>query len=100
MSGITKSARDERCTIQLPGCLPGTETVVFCHSNEEIHGKGMHLKSIELFGAYGCRSCHDIYDRRARLPDGLTMREVKEYFHNGNGRTVRILISKGLVIFK
>lgn len=97
MSKITAAARGQRCTIMLPGCLPGTETVVFCHSNESVHGKGVGKKSDDIFGAFGCQHCHDVYDRKKRPPPGTPYPEVKEYFHNGNGRTVRILIAMGLV---
>lgn len=100
MSKITKSAREQPCQIQLPGCPDNRETVVFCHSNELIHGKGVGLKSLEIFGAYGCQYCHDIVDRRRKPPEGMTMDEVMEYFRNGNARTVRILVDKELITCK
>ena len=98
MSKITESARGERCMIQIREiCRQRTDTVVFCHSNEEIHGTGVGLKSREIFGAYGCQDCHDVYDRRRPAPGGMSKAEIREYFHNGNARTVHILIEKGLI---
>ena len=98
MSRITESARGERCMIQIPEvCRQRIETVVFCHSNEEIHGKGVGLRTFDVFGTYGCQDCHDVYDRRRAPPAGMSMTDVREYFRNGNARTVRALIEKGFI---
>ena len=53
---ITKSARNECCSLRVsPQCQDG-ETVVFCHLNSNYRGIG--LKSPDLFGVYGCYWCH------------------------------------------
>lgn len=101
MSRITAAARDQPCTIQIPGACNGNpETTVFCHSNKSIHGKGVGKKSHDLFGAFGCTGCHDVYDRRRKPPDGMPYAEVEEYFQNGADRTKLILIGKGLITCK
>lgn len=59
-SKITKSARGEECSLRVsPNCQDG-ETVVFCHLNSNFRGVG--LKSPDLFGVYGCASCHALLD--------------------------------------
>jgi len=64
---ITKSARGENCAFRFPGiCNHNNETTVFCHINTKYKGVGM--KSPDLFGAYGCSSCHDALDGRNPLP--------------------------------
>lgn len=64
---ITKSARDEECSFRFPGiCNRNPETTVFCHINTNYKGTGM--KSPDLFGAYGCSSCHDALDNRRNDP--------------------------------
>ena len=61
---ITKSARGEDCAFRFPGiCNFDPEKTVFCHINTKFKGTGM--KSPDLFGAYGCSSCHDALDGRS-----------------------------------
>lgn len=101
MSRITDSAAGERCTILLPGvCNGNPATTVWCHSNKLTHGKGVGKKSHEIFGAYGCSACHDVYDRRKPRPKGMTLTEVHEYFQIGHDNSLTILIRKGLVTCK
>ena len=98
MSKITSSANGEQCQIRVPGiCLRSPATVVWCHANGSAAGKGIGSKSDDRLGSYGCRACHDLYDRRALLPDGLTMEYVKNCFYEGHMRSFRMLIKKGLV---
>ena len=60
---IRNSARGEDCSFRFPGiCNFNPETTVFCHINTKF--KGVALKSPDLFGAYGCSSCHDCLDGR------------------------------------
>lgn len=56
---LRDSARDERCVY----CGRQDGTVVWCHSNESMHGKGMSIKSHDLLGNYLCGACHNLYDR-------------------------------------
>ena len=64
MSKIRKAAQGQPCTLRLTGCLPGNETVVFCHLNTPF--KGIGLKSPDLFGVDACAHCHDVLDRRKK----------------------------------
>lgn len=98
MSKITESARGEDCQIRIPGiCNFDPATTVWCHGNGSAAGKGMWMKAHDILGAYGCSSCHDVYDRRAPVPDGMTYVEVKLYFLEGLMRSLLILARKGLV---
>ncbi len=96
---ITRSARNHDCWIAIPlTCNSTPETTVWCHSNRLRHGKGVGKKSLVIFGAYGCSSCHDVYDRRAPPPAGMEYSEVDEYFGIGHDRSLVELLQKGLVI--
>ncbi len=60
------ACRGQQCYLQIPGiCLgpAGVETVVPCHSNQLIHGKGMGLKAGHQFTVPGCMSCHRWLDQ-------------------------------------
>lgn len=98
MSAITRSAKGEDCQIRIPGvCNFDPATTVWCHGNGSAAGKGIGGRSHDLLGAYGCSSCHAVYDRLVPLPEGLTRVEVKLYFLEGHWRSLLMLIKKGLV---
>ena len=97
MSKVTKSARGRDCQIRLPSvCNFNPETTVLCHANGLSAGKGIGLKSHDLFSAYGCSSCHDVYDRRKKHPY-LSYAEVEVCFMEGHWRTLQILIDEGVI---
>jgi hypothetical protein len=98
VSAIRKSASGEQCQIRIPGACNGNkETVVWCHGNGSAAGKGLGMKAPDLIGAYGCSACHDVYDRRAPAPDGMTREQVELAFCEGVWRSQRILVDKGLL---
>lgn len=98
LSKITESARGEDCSIRLPGrCLRLNDTVVWAHANGSAAGKGFGMKTPDALGAYACQACHDTYDRRLPLPEGMTREEVEIAFHEGHQRSYQILLKKGLV---
>jgi hypothetical protein len=47
-------------------CNHDPETTVLCHLNEYEFGKGMGIKADDMAAFYGCSSCHDLYDGRAK----------------------------------
>lgn len=55
---LKASAHYERCV----SCAADDGTIVWAHSNEQAHGKGMGIKAHDLFGAYLCHRCHSNYD--------------------------------------
>lgn len=94
---IRDSAKGEACLIRLPGCDGGGETTVWCHLPEAFAGRGMSLKGIDLLGAFGCRNCHDIVDRRAPRPAMLSEQDVSLMFYRALARSVVRLAQKGLL---
>jgi hypothetical protein len=98
MSAITESARGEDCQMRFWGVCNGRcETVVWMHANGSAAGKGIGMKSIDDLGAYGCSDCHDLYDRRRKVPEGYTRQDVELAFHQAHQRSYLILKEKGLV---
>jgi len=62
---IRNSARDEDCSLRLPNiCSFDPAKTIFCHINTVFKGAGM--KSPDLFGVYGCSSCHDALDGKTK----------------------------------
>jgi hypothetical protein len=60
MTKIRRSAKNEACALRVsPQCQDG-ETVVLCHLNSA--QKGVGIKSPDIFGVYGCYSCHQMLD--------------------------------------
>ena len=64
------AARDQTCTLRLPCCLPGTETVVLCHLRF-FGWAGIAQKPHDILGVFACAACHDALDRRNALTSGL-----------------------------
>lgn len=93
---IRKSARGESCTMYSVNCNRNRDTVVWCHSNLSIHGKGHGLKAHDIFGFYGCSGCHDWYDGRTLMSRG-TAAEKRELFFMAHARSLLRLVEKGLV---
>jgi hypothetical protein len=93
---IRDSARGECCTILLPGCDGGGPTTVWCHLPELVADRGMGLKGIDVLGACGCRSCHDIVDGRAPRPSGWTADAVALAFYRAMAKSIVRLRQKGL----
>ena len=94
MTSLRKSARGRECQIRIPGiCNGNPETTVLCHLN----GGGMALKQPDIFGAFGCSSCHDEVDRRTRITDPDY---AKLCFYDGIIHTQLIWLKEGLIIIK
>lgn len=98
---ITKSARGESCTLRLDGCDGGGETTVWAHSNFLEDGKGTSQKADDIFGCYACANCHDILDRRKRVPIGsdefLSKEELRDQFHRAMKVSIRRLLDNGVI---
>lgn len=99
MSKITEAARGIQCQIRIPRiCNHDPATSVWCHANGSAAGKGIGMKAPDILGAIGCSACHDIYDRRRLLPDGLTRDDIALMFWTGHARSILILIEKGIIV--
>lgn len=89
---ILQAAKGEDCTMQSPNCNGDRATVVACHSNMLVHGKGKGLKAHDLFIFFGCSGCHEFYDR------GAATRDEKEwYFWRAHSRTLMRLLQLGVI---
>lgn len=98
MTPIRKSARNQDCTLCLPGvCNRDPATTVLCHSNYLADGKGMGLKAPDTAAVYGCSACHDVLDGRRPRPDGISKFELEGAFYAAMLRTHAILRAKGLL---
>jgi len=98
VSKITQSARDEGCTLNIRGvCNYDPSTVVWAHSNQGVHGKGLGLKAKDEYGAYACYPCHMTYDRQKNRPKNLSLEDVQEAFTIGMLKSREILKDKGLI---
>jgi len=98
MSKIRKSAKNEQCTINLPGvCNYNSESVVWAHSNRGIDGKGMGKKANDEKGAYACYNCHATYDRQMKRPFNMSLEYVENTFTEAMERSKLLLKQKGLI---
>jgi hypothetical protein len=92
---LTKMARGMPCQIRLPGCLPGTETVVACHYR--LAGLcGIGMKPHSIFCAWGCAHRHSGVDGRIHIK-GYTREQIRLAHAEGVIRTINELLRLGLV---
>lgn len=84
---LTQSAKNEACV----ACGADDGTIVWAHSNEQKHGKGMGIKSHDLFGAYLCMACHHNYD----VGMGLTRKAKMELFRDWWEASMIVACEKG-----
>ena len=56
----------------------------------------MALKSPDYFAVYGCSTCHDVIDGRAKTD--LSKEEILKCQMRGLERTWKIMIDEGLII--
>jgi hypothetical protein len=62
---IRDACRDEPCYLRIPGvCTSDPKTSVPAHRNE---GKGMGLKTADVFTVPACQTCHHEYDQGKRF---------------------------------
>lgn len=93
---IRQSARGEYCQVRIPAhCNGNTETTVLAHLN----GGGMGMKHQDIFAAYCCSACHDLYDGRTKSAN-YSRDQINMMFYQGVIRTQAKLIEKGLLIIK
>lgn len=85
--------RGQPCMLQLPCCTGGGDDTVACHSNQQMHGKGMSEKSGDNFTVPGCAACH------RELDQGITMNRSMKFdaWNYAYFRWQRYLWEKGLV---
>lgn len=86
---LTDSAKYESCV----SCGADDETIVWAHSNLLRHGKGTAIKAHDLFGAYLCHFCHNLYDVEWAGPP----EEKEEYFLEQWEKSMIIACDKGYI---
>lgn len=63
-SHLRAMARGMPCLLRVPGvCSHDRSTVVCCHSNFSIHGKGGRRRADDQYSVWGCAACHHWLDR-------------------------------------
>lgn len=68
-------SKDAPCTFRIPGaCWNDPSTVVPMHIRDQHTGKG--AKASDLSVGDGCFGCHEVFDRRAKLPDGTYLNDA------------------------
>jgi len=96
---LRDSARDEECTLRLPGvCNGNPQTVVLAHLRC-FGGGGMGTKPDDTAAIYCCSDCHDVLDGRRHMehwPDGY----IKQEAGRALCETLRRMIDKGLIDVK
>lgn len=89
------------CKLRIEGvCLGRRDTVVPCHARDR-HAGGAQ-KASDLSVIDGCLQCHDVFDRRAKLPSGeyLSDAEWEFYARRGLQETLEARVDLGLLIVK
>lgn len=63
-NGEDALCRGQQCYLQIAGiCCNDPATVVPCHSNQYVHGKGRGLKALDKYTVPGCWKCHSEIDQ-------------------------------------
>ncbi len=99
MSKITDSARNEDCTIRLPGiCTFDPAKTIWSHARWGRAGKGRSIKPMDLCGAYACTACDAAYDQlQGAKAAGLTRAQIDADWMMGHLESLVKLRAKGLV---
>jgi hypothetical protein len=67
---LLEMARGRPCLLCITDvCMGRVETVVACHSNLAIHGKGGARKADDHYSVWGCMSCHRWLDQGPATAD-------------------------------
>jgi hypothetical protein len=67
-TGEAELCRGQPCYLRLPGLFCSSrESVVPCHSNQSIHGKGKGIKAHDKYTVPGCWACHAELDQGNRF---------------------------------
>jgi hypothetical protein len=86
---LLATAKGQQCTLLLThGLGHDPATVVWAHSDSQIHGKGRGIKSHDCFGAHVCFYCHETLptlprDERFKL-FGAAMKATRRHLLNAN----------------
>tara|TARA_Y100001951_G_scaffold105178_1_gene120472 strand:+ start:3058 stop:3387 length:330 start_codon:yes stop_codon:yes gene_type:complete len=90
---LRDSARDQECTVRLPGCLFSGETVVLAHLPHS--GRGIARKASDLDAVFACKACHDVIDGRTRYE--YSREELLEALIRAHSETMQAWADDGLI---
>lgn len=94
-TGEALLCRGEPCYLLLPGIFEHKKaTVVPCHSNQAIHGKGMGIKAHDEFTVPGCDACHKELDQGSRFTREEKFAFWNRAFENWKPRREQLLLAK------
>lgn len=71
-------SRDAPCALRIPGVCINRDAVP-CHARDRHTGRS--IKASDLSVIDGCPACHDVFDRRAKLPNGELISETDWLFY-------------------
>jgi hypothetical protein len=71
-------SRDAPCALQIPGVCINRDAVP-CHARDRHTGRS--IKASDLSVIDGCPACHDVFDRRAKMPNGELISETDWLFY-------------------
>lgn len=92
---LRASAKGQPCFININKvCNHNPETTVLCHRG----GGGMGGKSSDIFGSFGCSSCHDVVD--GRVVSDYSPVYIDTCFRDGQDKTQQFWIDNGLLVAK
>ena len=94
---IRDAARDELCTVRLPGCPADPAMSIWSHNRHGRAGKGKGIKALDLNGAIACTYCDAIYDGQRPRPAGMTVEQVDLAWYHGHAESLVRLRQKGIV---
>lgn len=86
---LLKLAQGQKCLLNVhPYCDDDFgDTVVACHSNELVHGKGRGIKADDCMSVWGCYKCHTWLDtgpaskkEKAKIFDTAWYKQVGEWW--------------------
>lgn len=92
-------AKGSPCTLRIVGvCQGGTDTTVPAHIRDRHTGKGAKASDISVADA--CWSCHDVFDRRSKMPNGQFISDEDWHFYalRGLQETQEARHARGLLI--
>ena len=92
-------SRGQHCKLRIAGvCEDNRETTVFCHFPDRHYGKSQ--KASDTSGADGCQRCHDVMDRRVKMPNGdlISREDWLFYALRGIQETLEDRVARGIVV--
>lgn len=89
-------SRGAPCAFQIPGVCINRDSVP-CHARDRHTGRS--VKASDLSVIDGCPACHDVFDRRAKMPNGELISDTDWLFYalRGLQNTLERRVELGLL---